>query len=61
MTKYSINKIKNIEEEIELEVIINDNLDVCVRIQKKGTKMAKKKYSRIYLYMAWDDDFDPNS
>ena len=54
MTRY---QEKNIQDQLELEVIINDNMDVCVRIQAKE---MDDDMSQIYLYMTWDDDFKPN-
>ena len=58
-----------IQEYLSLEVIMNDHMDVCVRIKATEKYLRENQdwpenvgdnQSSVYLFMTWDDDFEPN-
>lgn len=46
-----------IKHHIKTEVIINDDMDVCVKISSEDLDLEEDTNAQIYLFMDWDDDF----
>lgn len=50
-----------IDEKVNFDILINNNMDICVQISSKDCSDKNlTNHDVIYLYISWDNGFDPN-